>query len=46
MSTQPEPDYRIAVVLATERGRTAVVALISDLDRPRRHRHPGADTQA
>ena len=34
MSTQPEPDYRIAVVLATERGRTAVVALISDLTGP------------
>ena len=34
MSTQPEPDYLIAVVLATERGRTAVVALISDLTGP------------
>ena len=46
MSTQPEPDYRIAVVLATERGRTAVVALISDLTGPVDNRHPGADTQA
>ena len=46
MSTPPEPDHRIAVVLATEEGRTAVVALISDrtgpvdtviLERPPRH---------
>ena len=29
MSTQPEPDYLIAVVLATERGRTAPAATLS-----------------
>ena len=49
MGTQPEPDYHIAVVLATERGRTAVVALISDLtgpvdtvilERPPKHNYP------
>ena len=55
MSTSPDPDHRIAVVLATEEGRTAVVALISDrtgpvdsviLERPPRHNRPQSQRPA